>query len=174
VLAGLAGGVSVSALRVAAPMDGVAADASSQIDRTCEAIHQEVTLAAPRERVYAVLTDSVMFHQVTLLGAAVRSGMVKATKPTRISRETGGPFALFGGHIVGRHIEIIPAQRIVQAWRVVDWMPGLYSIARFELVELGAGTRLRFDHSGFPKGEAEHLAQGWTGNYWEPIHKFLS
>jgi len=31
-----------------------------------------------------------------------------------------------------------------------------------------------FDHGGFPKGQAEHLAAGWKMNYWELLEKFLS
>jgi hypothetical protein len=56
----------------------------------------------------------------------------------------GGAFTLFGGHITGRHIELVPDQRIVQAWRVVDWIPVVYSIVKFELTEgttLGGGMK---------------------------------
>ena len=76
-------------------------------------------------------------------------------KPAEISREVGGAFTLFGGYITGRHIELVPNERIVQAWRAGGWDPGIYSIARFELVEQGSGTKIVFDHTGFPKGEAE-------------------
>ena len=48
------------------------------------------------------------------------------------------------------------------------------SIARFELVEQGTETKIIFDHAGFPRGKAEHLAEGWKINYWEPLGKFLS
>jgi len=64
-------------------------------------------------------------------------------------------------------------ERIVQAWRAGSWDPGIYSIARFELVEQGSGTKIVFDHTGFPKGDGEHLAGGWKMNYWEPLEKFL-
>jgi activator of HSP90 ATPase len=67
----------------------------------------------------------------------------------------------------------VPNQRIVQAWRVNNWPAGLYSIARFELIEQGSGAKIVFDHTGFPKGDADHLAEGWKGNYWEPLKKFL-
>jgi activator of HSP90 ATPase len=100
--------------------------------------------------------------------------MSLAAAPTAIGREATGAFSLFGGYIVGRQIELVPNERIIQAWRVGRWDPGVYSIARFELVDQGSGTQLVFDHSGFPKGEAEHLAAGWKGNYWEPLGKFLA
>ena len=70
-------------------------------------------------------------------------------------------------------LELVPSERIVQAWRAGGWDPGDYSIAKFQLVEQGAGTKIVFDHSGFPKGKAEHLAEGWRINYWEPLEKFL-
>jgi hypothetical protein len=40
-------------------------------------------------------------------------------------------------------------------------------------VESGGETKIKFDHTGFPKGQAEHLAEGWRGNYWEPLAKVL-
>ena len=95
-------------------------------------------------------------------------------KPTEISREAGSAFALFGGYITGRQIELVPNARIVQAWRVGNWDPGAYSIAKFELADQGSGTKIVFDHTGFPKGAAEHLAAGWKSNYWEPLGKFLA
>jgi activator of HSP90 ATPase len=104
----------------------------------------------------------------------MRSGISLEKSPTKISGEAGGAFSLFGGVIVGRHIELAPDRRIVQAWRVANWDPGVYSIVKYELVERGAGTRIVFDHTGFPKGMAEHLAAGWKANYWEPLEKFLA
>ena len=61
---------------------------------------------------------------------------------------------------MGRHVELVPNERIVQAWRVVTWDPGVYSIAKFELKEQGSETRLVFDHTGFPNAKAEHLSAG--------------
>ncbi len=37
--------------------------------------------------------------------------------PAEIDRKAGGAFSMFGGQIVGRNIELVPNQRIVQAWR---------------------------------------------------------
>jgi activator of HSP90 ATPase len=154
--------------------DAMAAAVPKEISHSAESIHQEVILKAAPVRVYEALTDADKFQHVTLLSAAVKSGMVQLTVPAEISREAGGAFTLFGGHIRGRNIELIPNERIVQAWRAGDWDSGIYSIARFELSKAGAGTRLVFDHTGFPVGKAEHLAAGWKENYWEPLEKFLA
>jgi activator of HSP90 ATPase len=150
------------------------AEAQEEVSHTAEAIHQEPVFKASRKRVYEVLTDAKQFDKVIQLSGAVKTGMVKAPNPAEISREPGGAFALFGGYIFGRQLELVPNERIVQAWRVGSWEPGIYSIARFELVEQGSGTKIVFDHMAFPKGDGEHLAAGWKMNYWEPMEKLLA
>jgi activator of HSP90 ATPase len=150
------------------------AAAEEEISHTAESIHQEAVFKANRKRVYEALTDTKQFDKIIKLSPEMQAGKSFGTTPTAISREVGGAFSIFGGHIIGRQIELVPNQRIVQAWRVVDWDPGVYSIAKFELLERGAGTKLVFDHTGFPKGDAEHLAEGWKSHYWDSIDKFLA
>jgi activator of HSP90 ATPase len=145
----------------------VAPAISDEVTKTSEAIHQEIVFAASARRVYQALTDAREFTKVTTFS------MVKDAPPAHIERDPGGAFSLFGGHIVGRQLELIPGQRLVQAWRVVDWSPGVYSIARFELADRAGKTTLLFDHTGFPNGLGEHLAAGWRMNYWEPLQKYL-
>jgi activator of HSP90 ATPase len=145
-----------------------------EISHTAESIHQETVLKASRNRVYEALTDAKQFNEVTKIVAAREPAISLEKSPTVISPDVGGAFSLFGGVILGRHVELVPNMRIVQAWRVSHWNPGAYSIARFELVEQGAGTKIVFDHTGFPKGDAEHLASGWKAHYWEPLAKFLA
>jgi activator of HSP90 ATPase len=146
-------------------------DGSDEVSHTCEAIHQEVIFKTDRKRVYDALTDAKQFNKVVQLSAA---GMSLGNVPTEISREEGGTFSLFGGHILGRHVELVPNERLVQAWRVSNWNPGVYSIAKFALAEQGPATKLIFDHTGFPDGQGQHLAEGWKSNYWEPLQKYLA
>ena len=126
-----------------------------------EAIHQEISIAASPDRVLKILTDGNMFSAAT-------GGAPAVIEPTE-----GGSFSCFGGMIHGRNIEIVPAQRLVQAWRVKTWDSGLFSIARFELRPEGSGTLIAFDHVAFPAAERDHLASGWHANYWDPIKKYL-
>jgi uncharacterized protein YndB with AHSA1/START domain len=149
------------------------AAADDGISRTAESIHQEASFKASRKRVYEALTDSKQFDKVIQL-SGVMQAMHLEDKPSEISGEVGEAFALFGGYITGRQVELVPNERIVQAWREGGWDPGIYSIARFELVEQGSGTKLVFDHTGFPKGQAETLASGWKAHYWEPMEKLLA
>lgn len=134
----------------------------SHISRTAEAIHQDVVMAASRERVYEALLDQAQFSKMT------------GGQATIIDRAPGGALSLFGARIKGRNVELVSNTRIVQAWRSEGWDPGVYSIVRFELVARGTGTAIAFDHTGFPNGQAEHLAAGWKTNYWDPMTTFLA
>ncbi|MFX3673444.1 MAG: SRPBCC domain-containing protein [Paenisporosarcina sp.] len=124
-------------------------------------IHQEINFNVSPDRLYEVLLNSAQFSEVT--GGA----------PTEISSEAGGSFSCFGGMIFGRNIELVPNERIVQAWRAGNWNEGVYSIVKFELKKQGNETQLVLDHSGFPTGLGEHLEAGWHENYWKPLEKYL-
>jgi activator of HSP90 ATPase len=150
------------------------ARAEDVISHAADSIHMENVFAASRKRVYDALTDATQFTEIVKLSGAMKSGMVKNPAPAEISREAGGAFKLFGGIIIGRQLELVPNERIVQAWRVAYWEAGAYSIAKFTLTEEGTGTKVIFDHTGFPKGDADNLVAGWKGNYWEPLAKFLA
>src|SRR5580693_6984358 len=93
------------------------ANAEEPISRTAESIHQEVIFTASPKRVYEALTDAKQFQRVVELSNAMKTRMPAGAPPAQISSEVGGAFSMFGGIIVGRHIELLPNQRIVQAWR---------------------------------------------------------
>jgi uncharacterized protein YndB with AHSA1/START domain len=150
------------------------AQAADEISHSAESIHQEPVIPAPRHRVYGVLTDAKQFNDMTKLITDMGNAINLEKSPTVINAEAGGAFSLFGGVITGRNVELAPDTRVVQAWRVSYWPKGVYSIVKFELVEQGAATKIVFDHTGFPKGDAETLASGWKAHYWEPLAKFLA
>jgi activator of HSP90 ATPase len=141
--------------------DGIARDAAS--------IHQEPRFQAPRDRIYRILTSSELFDQVVKRSSAASVVLKPGAPATRIDAVPGGEFVLFGGYVTGRTIELVPGKRLVQAWRPMSWPEGIFSIVRFSLEDAGGATRLVLDHTGFPTDQAEHLAQGWHINYWNPI-----
>jgi activator of HSP90 ATPase len=130
-------------------------------DATRTSLHQEIDLQASPQRIYEILLDSKLFSAF--------SG-----EPAEIGREEGNVFSMFGGVIVGRNVELVPGQRIVQAWRPTYWSPGIYSIVRFKLKSRGSDTTVILDHTGFPEGDFASLNYGWGLKYWEPLKKFLA
>jgi activator of HSP90 ATPase len=124
-------------------------------------LHEDIDIRSGPQRIYDALLDAKQF--------AAFSGA-----PAEIDPKAGGAFSMFGGQIVGRNIELILNQRIVQAWRPAHWDPGIYSIVEFVLKPQASGTIVALDHKGFPEGEFDHLDSGWHAHYWEPLKKFLA
>ena len=124
-------------------------------------LHYEANFKASPQRIYELLLDSKQFAALT-------------GRPAEIDPKEGGAFTMFGGLIVGRNVELIANQRIVQAWRPAHWNPGIYSIVKFEFREQGAQTRLVLDHTGFPEDEHDSLDSGWKGHYLDPLAKSFS
>jgi activator of HSP90 ATPase len=134
---------------------------SSPANQSRTSLHQENVFHAAPRRIYDIFLDSKLFAAFT--------GM-----PANIDPHAGGAFSTFGGLIAGRNIELLPGQRIVQAWRPTHWDPGVYSVVKFDFKPNAAGTLLILDHTGFPEGDYDHLYPGWKLRYWDPLAKYLA
>lgn len=124
-------------------------------------LNHEITLPGPPDAVYSALMSSKRHAAFT--GA-----------PAQIGEAVGAPFSAYGGKVEGVNIELVPGQRIVQAWRSADWPAGVFSLIRFDLEADGGGTRLRFEHDAMPEGAAAHLDGGWKNMYWSKLESYLS
>ncbi len=147
---------------------------SSGLTADAPAIHQEIVISATCARVYGALTSARDFEAITRLSDAADLLTAPNAKVTAISSRVGGAFTLFGGYITGRNLELVPAKRLVQAWRAGGWDAGEYSVVRFELRSEAGGCRILFDQRGFPASQGKSLAYGWRVHYWEPLSRFLS
>ena len=125
------------------------------------AIQQSVDFNASPDNVYEALLSAQIFGEIT--GA-----------PADIEQSEGGALSAFGGQITGRQIELVPNQRVVQAWRVGNWDDGVYSVVRFEIAGNGSGSTLTLHHTGYPEDAGEHLEGGWHKMYWEPMKAYFS
>lgn len=103
-------------------------------------IRQRVTLPASLQAVYRALTEA------------------RATGAARI----GAAFTAWDGYISGKHIELIPAQRIVQQWQTREWPAGYApSVLDIRLVASDGGTLLHLTHKNIPARHAADLRAGW-------------
>ena len=139
---------------------------AAQRQSTGTAIHQEALIAARPQQVFDLLTHGNLFSAAT-------------GQPADITAREGDSFSLFGGRVEGRQIELVPGQRVVQAWRFgtahpSPWDKGVYSTVRFALEPAGDGTRLVIDHTGIPAEWIEHISGGYPTFYQDPIEKFFA
>lgn len=123
-------------------------------------IHVETTLPAAPERIYELLTNGAKFGEVT-------------GQPGKGGGSAGAYFSLFNDWLEGRQIELVPNERIVQAWRFMDWDPGVYSIVRFTLTPEDRGTKLVVDQHGVPEAFQEHVETNWKPFYFVPFAKYF-
>jgi uncharacterized protein YndB with AHSA1/START domain len=124
-------------------------------------IHQEVMIKTSAKKIFDTLIDPKQL-------SAFAGG-----PPAEIDATAGGSFCCFSGHIIGRNIELVPGQRVVQAWRSAQWAEGVYSIVRFELHDESGSTRIVFDQAGSPEEAGSHLETGWAKMHWQPLNAYL-
>jgi hypothetical protein len=115
------------------------------LSHASEAIHQELLFNASPQRVYGALTGGKSFDAITRLSDGDVLLNAVGAKPTAINDEVGGTFTLFGGYVTGRNLEMLPAERLVQAWRAGSWKSGAFSIATF------SGAALAFGRAAYPE-----------------------
>jgi activator of HSP90 ATPase len=119
-------------------------------------IQQHVKLDASPAQVYQVLADS----------SALSALSGKSGQP---GRTAGAEFSAFDGNVVGRQIELVPGERLIQAWRFPVWEPGAYSIVRFTLTAEDGGTLLSLEQHGVPADWQEHVNTNWPTFYLRPL-----
>ena len=123
-------------------------------------VEQTVRFPASVERTYRAIADSAEHSAFT--GA-----------PAALPAEEGAAFSTHGGEIEGRLLELVPNQRIVQAWRPRGWPDGTYSVVRYEFSGNDTETEIHLCHTGLPAEAADHIADGWQKMYWTPLTEYL-
>jgi uncharacterized protein YndB with AHSA1/START domain len=119
---------------------------AQRCDFTTSDLRAEIEINAPRERIYAALTDSDQ--------ASAWFGF-----PIGIEPWVGGRFAMGGLETDGPPTKIVdlePGRKMS-----VDWGPYGNGIATWELADSGGKTRLTFVQSGFTTPRAPYAA--WMG-----------
>ncbi|QRK12449.1 SRPBCC domain-containing protein [Archangium violaceum] len=124
-------------------------------------VQQTVELAAPPDAVYTALMDAQQHAAFTGFDA-------------EIDAREGGAFTTGSGRNIGYTLVLVPGRRIVQAWRHRDWSEHHYSIATFDLMPMGRGTRLTFTQLGVPSDAYEWMDEGWRTTYWSPLARYLA
>jgi activator of HSP90 ATPase len=109
----------------------------------------------------------------TLMDSAKHSAFTG--QEANISKQVGGAISAYDGYISGKNLELIPYEKIVQAWRAdeAEWAETHYSRVEILLIATPEGTELNFNQSGVPTELIENFEQGWIDNYWNPLREIF-
>ncbi|MHB1327673.1 MAG: SRPBCC domain-containing protein [Gemmatimonadales bacterium] len=128
----------------------------------CKTIKQRVTFKASPATVYELLADSRKHSAVT-------------GQQATISREIGGAFSTGGNDVSGVNVDLVPGQRIVQAWRHRRFPEGIFSMAAVTLTPTpDGGTQLVLTHRGVPKDLIPETERAWRDQYWSRMKAYLN
>lgn len=128
----------------------------------CKTIKQRVKFKASPAIVYELLADSRKHSAVTGRNAT-------------ISRKVGGTFSASGNDVSGVNVDLVPGQRIVQAWRHRRFPEGIFSMAAVTLAPTAdGGTELVLTHRGVPKDLIPETERTWREQYWSRIKAYLA
>jgi uncharacterized protein YndB with AHSA1/START domain len=127
----------------------------------CKTIKQRVKFKAAPDMIYELLADSRKHATVTGRKAA-------------ISTKIGGPFSIGDDDVTGINVDLVPAQRIVQAWRHRRFPEGIFSMAAVTLTPTpDGGTALVLTHRGVPKDLIPETEDAWRDEVWSKIKAYL-
>jgi uncharacterized protein YndB with AHSA1/START domain len=125
-------------------------------------IEQVEHFSASPEVVYRALTDGKTHAAFT--GAVAKIGA-----------KVGGTFSVWNGHIRGKILELVPGEKIVQAWRAKDF-PNEYPDSNLEirLTPESGGTKLRLLQTNVPEAQVETYHSSWQNRYWQRLRAWLA
>jgi uncharacterized protein YndB with AHSA1/START domain len=127
----------------------------------CKTIKQRVKFKADPVTVYDLLANA-------------RKHSAFTGKRAVISGKIGGPFSIGENDVTGINVDLVPGERIVQAWRHRRFPAGIFSMAAVTLKGTpDGGTELVLTHRGVPKELIPETEQAWRDEYWSRMKAYL-
>ena len=117
-------------------------------------IERVITIDAPPETVFRLLTDPVQYVRW--------KGRLAELEP-----RPGGKFRVefpsTKDTVEGKYVEVIPDRRVVftWGWEGSEMVPSGSSTVEIDLQPMGSGTRLRLVHRGLPQRAVASHTEGW-------------
>ena len=99
------------------------------------------------------------------------AAFTRATPKTFEGAKKGGKFELFGGNVSGEYLELTQPTKIVQKWRLAQWVEGHYSNLEivFDQNDADSVTVMRVTWEGVPIGQEEVTQRNWNEYYVRSI-----
>ncbi len=91
----------------------------------------------------------------------------------KVSNVIGESFSVWDGYISGKNIALIPATKIVQSWRTLDFKDADEdSILEIEFEENAEDCQITLRHSNIPEGSPDYET-GWENHYFKPMRQYF-
>ena len=91
-------------------------------------------------------------------------------EPAVMSTEPGSEFSLWDGEIVGRNIEFIPNQKIVQHWFFGEEVD---SVVTIKLHPDKKGTNVEVHQTNIPDEAFDNITEGWESDYFGSLSELF-
>ena len=91
-------------------------------------------------------------------------------EPAVMSTEPGSDFSLWDGEIVGRNVEFIPNQKIVQQWFFGEESD---SIVTIKLHPDKSGTNIEVLQTNIPDDAYDNMVEGWESDYFGSLSELF-
>jgi uncharacterized protein YndB with AHSA1/START domain len=117
--------------------------------------------ATPRQ-IYAAWLDSIEHSEMT-------------GGEANMSDEIGAEVSAWDGYITGSNLELVPGERIVQAWRTSEFADEhADSVVTVTLESVEEGTLLTLVHSNVPDSHRSYEEGGWESQYFDPMKAYFA
>jgi len=89
----------------------------------------------------------------------------------QMSDQEGEEFSLWGGDIIGKNLEVIKNEKLVQQWYFGD--DGPESIVTIKLWAKKTSTSVELSHTNIPDEAYENIVDGWNEAYLGAVKVLL-
>jgi uncharacterized protein YndB with AHSA1/START domain len=93
------------------------------------------------------------------------------SEDAEMSTVPGTEFSIMGGSIVGKNIEFIEDQKMVQQWYFGD--EGAPSIVTIKLFPHKEGTSVELSHTNIPDDAYDDIIDGWDNIYFGNLEEYF-
>jgi uncharacterized protein YndB with AHSA1/START domain len=119
-------------------------------------------IPATPQQIYEAWLDSIAHSEMT-------------GGEANMSDEIGAEVSAWDGYITGSNLELVPSERIVQAWRTSEFADEHDdSIVTVTLEPVDEGTLLTLVHSNVPDAHRSYEEGGWESQYFEPMKAYFT
>jgi uncharacterized protein YndB with AHSA1/START domain len=119
-------------------------------------------IPATPQQIYEAWLDSIAHSEMT-------------GGEANMSEEIGAEVSAWDGYITGSNLELVPGERIVQAWRTSEFADEhADSIVTVTLEPVEEGTLLTLVHSNVPDTHRSYEEGGWESQYFDPMKAYFA